>query len=118
MNKEIKEYNLIAINSYIKQINTMRKNKDVKLGELTITEVLNSDILIEKAINYYEKKKNYCRVYRMYHYNLYKDDNIEKLKEERKKNSKDYRDRMKDDEEYKEKERLRKQYSRLKSNIK
>ena len=54
----------------------------------------------------------------MYHYNLYKDDNIEKLKEERKKYSKDYRDRMKNDEEYKEKERLRKQYSRLKSNIK
>ena len=74
---------------------------------LTYEEVSNSDDLLNKAISHYDKHLKYFREYRKQYYHNTKDDNIEKIKCNNRIYAKNFRLKHKDDESYKEKNRIR-----------
>jgi hypothetical protein len=125
MNYNIDDSNVQkAIHSYINKINYRRKynilykNKNLtELKEITFDDVANDINKINKAVDMYDKHLKYNREYRIQFYHLTKDDNIEEQKLKNCIRARNYRLRNKDNEEFKEKEQIRKKlyYQKIKN---
>ena len=125
MNYNIDDSNVQkAIISYINKINYRRKynilykNKNLtELKEITFDDVANDINKINKAVDMYDKHLKYNREYRIQFYHLTKDENIEEKKLKNCIRAKNYRLKNKDNEEFKEKEQIRKKlyYQKIKN---
>jgi hypothetical protein len=125
MNYNIDDSNVQkAIISYINKINYRRKynilykNKNLtELKEITYDEFIKDSNKINKAVDIYQKHLKYNREYRIQFYHLTKYDNIDEQKIKNCIRAKNYRLRNKDNEEFKEKEQIRKKlyYQKIKN---
>lgn len=125
MNYNIDDSNVQkAIHSYITKINYRRKYDQLKKNnnltnfkELTFDDFIKDNKNINKAVDMYQKHLKYNREYRIQFYHLTKYDNIEEKKLINCIRAKNYRLRNKDNDEFKEKEQIRKKlyYQKIKN---
>jgi hypothetical protein len=125
MNYNIQDLNTQkAIQSYINKTNYRRKYDQIKkynnlnnFKELNYDEFIKNSNNIKKAVDMYDKHLKYNREYRIQFYHLTKDDNIEEQKLKNCIRARNFRLRNKDNDEFKEKEQIRKKlyYQKIKN---